>query len=342
MVIVAVVKRLVKGAAKTDIRILLLFALFILILGTVGSYFAESPTNSDFQSGWDCLWWTLVTMSTVGYGDKVPITAAGRVIGTICMIGGPILMVSLVGSMGLSLYNRWRKGVRGMAQIKSKGHIVICGWNARAKDIFDELRLSDGFRDWPITIIDDEIETKPVDDAKVSFVRGNASQVSVLKQANIGEAKFAIVLADDSTPVADQKTVLTILAIENINPSIVSCAELNDANNEEHLRRAGCDIVVNTSALTSKLLAMSLQNPAVNRIIKELVSGVGNEIYRVELPQQYVGQPFANSLLELKNSHSVITIGVERDGECLINPPSDLILKATDFLLVLSEEAPSL
>lgn len=342
MVILAIVKRLIKRAAKTNIRILLLVALFLLTFGTVGSYLAESATNSDFQSGWDCLWWALVTMSTVGYGDKVPITAAGRVIGAICMIGGPILMVSLVGSIGISLYNKWRKGVRGMAQIKSKGHIVICGWNAKAKDIIDELRLSKGFRDWPITIIDDKIETKPIDDAKVSFVRGSASEVSVLRQANIGEAKFAIVLAEDNTTVADQKTVLTILALENINPSIVSCAELNDTNNEEHLRRAGCDIVVNTPALTSKLLAISLQNPAVNRVIKELVSGVGNEIYRVELPQRYVGRPFAESLPELKSSHGVITIGVERDGECLINPPPDLILKATDFLLVISEEAPSL
>jgi voltage-gated potassium channel len=342
MVIVALVKRLVKGAAKTNIRILLLAALLLLIFGTVGSYLAETATNSEFQSGWDCLWWTLVTMSTVGYGDKVPITAAGRVIGAICMIGGPIIMVSVVGSIGISLYNKWRKGVRGMAQLKSKGHLVICGWNAKAKDIIDELRLSKGFRNCPITIIDDKIETKPIDEAKVSFVCGNASQVSVLKQANIGEAKFAVVLAEDSTPVADQKTVLTVLAIESINPSIVSCAELNDANNEEHLRRAGCDIVVNTSALTSKLLAMSLQNPAVNKVIGELVSGVGNEIYRVELPQRYVGRPFAQSLPELKSSHSVITIGVERDGECLINPPSDLILKATDLLLVISEEAPSL
>jgi len=310
---VALVKRLVKGAAKTNIRILLLAALFLLIFGTVGSYLAETATNSDFQSGWDCLWWTLVTMSTVGYGDKVPITAAGRVIGAICMIGGPIIMVSLVGSIGISLYNKWRKGVR-----------------------------SEGFRNWPITIIDDKIETKPIDEAKVSFVCGNASQVSVLRQANIGEAKFAIVLAEDSTAVADQKTVLTVLAIESINPSIVSCAELNDANNEEHLRRAGCDIVVNTSALTSKLLAMSLQNPAVNKVVRELVSGAGNEVYRVALPQRYVGRPFAQPLPELKSSHSVITIGVERDGECLINPPSDLILKETDLLLVISEEAPSL
>ena len=87
-------------------------------------------------------------MSTVGYGDKVPITAAGRIIGTICMFSGPLLMVSLIGSVGISLYNKWTKGVRGMAQIKSKGHIVICGWNIKAKDIVDELQLSHK-RLWP-------------------------------------------------------------------------------------------------------------------------------------------------------------------------------------------------
>ena len=342
MIIVTIVKRLVKRAVKTNIRILLLITLLLIVFGVVGSYLAESGTNSDFQSGWDCFWWALVTMSTVGYGDKVPITAAGRVIGSICMIGGPIMMVSLVGSVGLSIYDKWTKGVRGMAQIKTKGHIVICGWNAKAKDIIDELRMSEPFRNTPITIIDDNIEAKPTADTKVSFVRGNASEVSILRQANLDEARFAIVLAEDSTPAADQKTVLTVLAIESINPSIASSAELNDANNEEHLRRAGCEILVNTSALASKLLAMSLQNPAVNQIIKELVSGVGSEIYRVELPERYIGQPFADLLSELKNSRNIITIGLERDGKCLLNPQSDLIAKANDFLLVLSEEIPYL
>ncbi len=121
MIIVTIVKRLVKRAAKTNIRILLLITLLLIVFGVVGSYLAESGTNSDFQSGWDCFWWALVTMSTVGYGDKVPITAAGRVIGSICMIGGPIMMVSLVGSVGLSIYDKWTKGVRGMAQIKQRG-----------------------------------------------------------------------------------------------------------------------------------------------------------------------------------------------------------------------------
>ena len=343
MVIIAVVKRVLKRFVGTHVRTLVGFVALLIAFGVVGIYLTESPHNEDFRTLWDCLWWALVTMSTVGYGDRVPITMAGRAVAIVTMVGGPVLLVSLVGSIGVLLYNEWQRGVKGMSQIVSKKHIVICGWNTKAKEIIAELRLSKMFRKWPITIIDDKIDTKPVDNTKVSFVHGNASEVSALQQANIQEAKFAVVLAQEESPVADQKTVLTVLAIKNMNPSIFSCAELNDENNESHLRHADCDVIVTASALTAKLLAMSIENPVVNRAIKELVSRVrGNEIYRAELPQQYVQRSFEQALQELKSSHNVIVIGVERDDQCLINPAADFILRDSDFLLVISEGPPSL
>ncbi|MFC2017830.1 potassium channel family protein [Chloroflexota bacterium] len=341
MYIIATAKRLIKGLAKANTLILLLAALFLLAFGTLGSFLAESGTTERFDSIWNCFWWTLVTMSTVGYGDMYPETVAGRVIAIICMIGGLALMVSVVRSVVISLNNKWTKEVRGMAQIKTKDHIVICGWNAKAEDIIHELRFTNRFGQWPITIIDDKIDTKPIDDDNVSFVRGNASEVHILKQANIEKAKFAIVVAEDETPAADQKTVLTVLAIEHLNPPIISCVEINDANNEEHVRRAGCDIVVDTSALTSKMLAMSLRNPVINNIVTELVSRMGNDVLQVPVPQRYLGRSFAEILPETKNTYDVITIGVERDGEGLLNPPSDLVFREKDFLLVIAKEAPS-
>jgi voltage-gated potassium channel len=341
VVIVMVVKKFVTRIKGGHAVILLFATVLVVLLGTIGGYLAESSVNSGFRNLGDSLWWTIVTMTTVGYGDIVPITLGGRIIGGICMIGGPILMVSAVGSIGASLYNRWMKGVKGMGQVKSKGHIVICGWNKKATDIIEQLRESE-LRDRSITIVDDRIDEKPVDDANVSFIRGNTSELSVLNRANIAQADFAIVLADDNTPIADQKTVLTVLAIEKANPAIVSCAELNDANNEEHLTRAGCNIVINASVLASRLLAMSLQNPSVNRIIKELVSQEGNEIYRVAIPRQYFGRPFVDTMPDMKKLHGITVIGVERNGESLINPSANLPLKDSDLLLVISEEPPKL
>jgi voltage-gated potassium channel len=343
MYIVAIVLKFLKGTAKSTTKIVLIAGAFFIVLGTLGSYFTELTVNNQFGNIWDCFWWTIVTMATVGYGDIFPVTVGGRIIALIIMIGGPVLMVSIVGTVALTLYDKWTKGVKGMANIHTEGHIIICGWNTSAREIIDELRLSEKFSRWPITIIDDKIESKPTDDAFSTFVRGNASEISVLKKANIDKATFAIVLAEDSTPAADQKTVLTVLAIESTNPEIVSCAQLNDQNNEEHLHRAGCDIIVNTSALTSKLLAMSLQNPTVNNITRELVSGgQGNEIYRVEVPKRYSGRSFSESLQELKTSNDVIVIGIEREGQCLLNPPGDTALKDTDWLYVISEEMPAL
>ena len=114
-----------------------------------------------------------------------------------------------------------------------------------------------------------------------------------MQRANIDKAGFAIVFAEDATTAADQKTALTVLAIKNLNASITTCAELNDAKNEPHLRRAGCDVVVNTADLTSKLLALSIENPAINNVVKELVSRTrDNEVYRVACPPKYVGKSF--------------------------------------------------
>jgi voltage-gated potassium channel len=340
MVVVTLVRRLMKSFVSNNLRIIALASLIIVALGTVGVYYAENPVNSSFTNFGDSFWWTMVTMSTVGYGDKVPITFAGRTIGIICMLSGPILMVSFITSIGVEVYNRWMKGARGMAQIKSVGHLIICGWNKKAEDIIGEIRQSQ-LKDLPITVIDNTIDTKPVDDARISFVKGNASELGVLERANIAQAKFAIVLADHSTTAADQKTVLTVLSIEKRNPSIVTCAELNDTNNEEYLRNAGCDIIVNSSSMSSRLLAMSLVNPSINNIIRELISQEGNEVYRVALPKRYYNHTFIEIMTELKKSYGVMIIGIEREGKSLINPSGSEILKADDFLLAMSTEAPS-
>jgi len=341
--VLVILQRVLIRATRSNPLVLLLTAFALLAFGSVGIYLAEHGDNSDFATAGDSVWWAVVTMSTVGYGDKVPLTPAGRVIASVAMLGGPILLLSLVGSVTVLVYDEWRRTVNGMSEVNSKEHILICGWKPKSRDAINELRLSRTFRNWPITIIDDQIDTKPVEDAKVTFIRGSPTDTSVLERANIRQAGFAIVFAEDATPIADQRTTLAVLAIKDLNPSIRTSAELNDIKNEPHLRRAGCDVVVNTADLTSKLLALSIENSAINGVISELVSRTrGNEVYRIELPSRYSNRPFEEAFEALKRSHDVIVIGVERANESLINPSADFSLRPDDFLLVISEHSPAL
>jgi voltage-gated potassium channel len=89
VIIVMAVKKFVTRVTGRHAIILLFATVLVVLLGTVGGYLTESPVNSSFRNLGDSLWWTIVTMTTVGYGDIVPITVGGRIIGGICMIGGP-------------------------------------------------------------------------------------------------------------------------------------------------------------------------------------------------------------------------------------------------------------
>lgn len=340
MVLYVVLRRVLARATRTSIPIILGALVLVLAFGMVGAYLAEHRVNSGIDSFGDSLWWVLVTISTVGYGDKVPTTLGGRAVAVVAMTAGPILLVSFVGMLGATFYDEWQKGAKGMSQIESKGHILICGWNATASEVIAELRQSGVFNKTPVVIIDATIDNRPSEDSSTLFVHGIPSDVKVLQQANTREAGHAIVVAKDRTPHADQQTVLTVLAIKDINPRVYVCAELNDANNEGHLRRAGCDSVVDTGCLTSGLLAMSLQNPVVGEVVKELASFQGSEVYRAKLPQDFEGRRFSDVLNDYKEKHDAIVIGVEREGKVILNPRADVKLCSADRLLILSEDAP--
>ena len=133
--IVVVIWKVLTRAARGTTRVLLILAVSVLVFGFLGIYYAERDKNDDFATLGDCIWLAIVTMSTVGYGDKIPAPGLGKVIASVTMIGGPILLVSLVGSVAVLFYEEWRRVVTGMSRVVSKGHIIVCGWNSKARGI---------------------------------------------------------------------------------------------------------------------------------------------------------------------------------------------------------------
>jgi voltage-gated potassium channel len=75
------------------------FAGLIVLVASFAAYWAEHPTNSEFATVGDAIWWGIVTLTTVGYGDIVPVTRPGRVAGTAIMFTGIATIGILAGSL---------------------------------------------------------------------------------------------------------------------------------------------------------------------------------------------------------------------------------------------------
>jgi len=91
-------------ASMRELGLLIFFLFICVVLFSSAIYFAENPEASQFSSIPDAFWWAVVTMTTVGYGDMLPISAWGKLVGSLCAIAG-VLTIALPVPVIVSNFN---------------------------------------------------------------------------------------------------------------------------------------------------------------------------------------------------------------------------------------------
>ncbi len=318
-------------------EILLIIIIMILISGAAISYFEPGV---DLLSG---LWWSIVTLTTVGYGDISPATSGGRVIAVLIMFLGIGLLGMLSGTLATVLISNRMRENRGMKTYKFEKHIIIAEWNHRARAVLNELRNDSKTLETPVVLIA-EIDEKPIEDDLLYFIRGNVSE-ETLERANIKMARTVIVLGDDrlEANARDARVVLSTLTIESLCPEVYTVVELVDEHNVQHCRRAHADEIIVGSELSSHLIASSAIDHGLSRIVSELLSTqFGNELYSIPVPERMFSRQFIEIFTSLKQENHSIALGIQkgRGGELIANPPSDYTLDKGDYLIVVAKERP--
>jgi voltage-gated potassium channel len=317
------------------IKLLAVIVVIVLCSGYLISFYEPGVS---FSSG---LWWSIVTLTTVGYGDISPSTSQGRILAVVIMFFGIGLLGILSASLASMLISMRIRENKGMVSSKVDNHIIICEWNHRAKAVLKELRSDSQTKSQPIVLIAD-IDEKPIDDPLLVFVRGIVNEES-LKKANLAEANTIIILGDDrvETTARDAKVVLTTLTVESINPQVYSVVELVDKANEPHCQRANADEIIVGSELNSNLIASAASDHGISRIVSELLSSrYGNELYSMPVPAQMIGSSFIDVFIAMKKDNKTTVFGVQkgRGGEFISNPDADYLLCSEDHLLVISKD----
>ncbi|WP_416675478.1 ion transporter [Egbenema bharatensis] len=328
----------------------------IVLVGALGIYLVEGRQNQDFSSLRDALWWSFFTLvSGEPIGGEAQ-TDGGRFITLIVLVGGLTMFAVFTGVVSAVMVQRLKNvmEIRYLELDELRGHIVICGWNRSGHLVIEELHADPDLKKLPIVVVAEFIETperelKSTDRSQIYFYTGDYTTIEALETVGIYYASRAILLADATCPRSDQdrdaRTVLAALTIEKLNPKIYTCAQLLDRKNNVQLRVAGVEDVVVSDELASHLIATSARNFGASDVLAELLTvQVGNQIYKVSLPMEWIDTTFWEVTGELKHQYDAILLAVERQTngkrETLVNPPQNERLREKDELIVIARKLP--
>ncbi len=326
--------------------------LVILLGGAISLHLLESRVNKGVANFFDAIYWAVISMTTTGYGDIAPTTVAGRIVAIIVVLSG-LLLFSMVTATVASVFveKKIREG-KGLETVKSNDHIVLCGWNNNAEEFIDGLLRSMSVKKVHLVLVnelsEDEAESLKYKyrDQDFHFLRGDFTREDVLARANIIQARSAILLADTSgqrsLEKADERTILATLAIKSMAPEVKTCAELLNPDNKQHLMRANVDEIVLRGEHIGSLLAGATVSPGIPRVISSLLSPEEeNNLWKVEIPEQFVGKPVAELSAHLKEKSQALLIALlsERKGLVLDDILTDDLSAIDQFIKRKFEEA---
>ncbi|MCS6901198.1 MAG: ion channel [Myxococcales bacterium] len=303
-------------------------------------FWFEHGKNSNIKNLSDALWWSLTTLSTVGYGDISPVTSGGRLVGMATMVLGVGLLGALAATMATILLDVRDLGRKGLRSYKMQDHLLILNWSSRAAAALDDFFHDPRYVSMKAIVVA-ELERSPSEDPRVFFVRGNPGRRETLDRASASKAALAMVfpaVAGDSK--SDLQTALTVLMLRKINPGARIAAELVSSENHDYLTEVGCDAVVDVSAFGSMLLVRCLQDLGTLEVVKDLLTNKGgSELYRIPVPNRFLGKSFREYAHHMLDENCSV-IGLDREHFRELNPDGSMILVEGDHALVVAREPP--
>lgn len=306
-------------------RILLLLFFVVTICGSLIFFFEKDAAHGSIKTIADGIWWGFVTITTVGYGDKFPVTPSGKLVGIAIMASGMVITIILSGTIASILVDRKMKEGKGLQKVDLKNHILVCGWNDKAAKLLEGFqKIADTNKEKTTLVLVNEQEIDKLNELQFTYatklfnieiIRGKYTQEQTLLKACVGKAKSVIVLADTSgsntMQNADERTIICAYAVTNINPGVSISVELINDQNEQYLKNTNVDNIIVTGEFNSFLLINSAINPGVPQAARELMNFTpGNILSAMDIPGDFIGKEFTELSDYFKNKKMAILVGI--------------------------------
>ena len=239
----------------------------------------------------DILYFTMITVTTVGYGDIVPVTQQARMFDTFVVT--PIRLFVWLIFLGTAydfllkgVWERWRMSV---IQRRLEGHVVVACFGTSGSEAVSEL-IRRGADPATIVVIDERATAlRTAEGCGTTVMEGDATRNAALEAARLGKARALVVSAG-----RDDTSILIVLTARRIAPDLPISVVIRSEDNEAIARQAGADVVINPASFAGLLLAGSTHGAHTAEYMADLAASGGRVVLRErEVSAEEVGKPLS-------------------------------------------------
>jgi voltage-gated potassium channel len=304
-------------------------------------FIAEEKNNANVDSYGDALWYLIVTISSVGYGDIVPTTNFGRIIGSlIVLLSIAVLgvMISSITSNILKMIEEKKLGLRGT---DFKNHIVCIGWSEFSRMVIFEVLAAKR----KVAIVTQE--KKDIDFIYNEFGHENIfvlyadlhNHESIIK-ANPHLASDVFLSFTDDT-----ETLIYVINFKKLYPQPNIVVTISNHKLKDTFKTIGVRHVVARNEIASKLVASYVFEPDVAELNIDLLSSASddedfdNQQYIVTEKNPYLNKNYDDAYVALKIKYNIVLLGIVKiknnEPYLMINARSETIIELGDYLIIM-------
>jgi voltage-gated potassium channel len=305
----------------------LILLVAITAVGTAGYMVVE---------GWplfDAAYMTIMTLTTVGFGEVRPLDAAGRMFTMLLMIGGiggvlytlTTVMQYIIEGHVNALFVR-RKAERQLAAMQD--HYILCGYGRVGRQIAIDL-IHEGAH---IVVVDvhESSLTQAEQDGHI-VVSGDAGSDEILRRAGIDRARCLIAAVD-----SDADNIFVTLSARALNPKLLIVARASSEEAGDKLQRAGADRVVSPYSIGGRRMALLAMRPLAVEFVDTVLHAQGVELLLEEVEVRQ-GSPLEGASIQQVRDQcpGLVILALKRDASLMPNPAPDLRVTVGDEILVM-------
>lgn len=315
-----------------NLYIAVILLILILIIGTGGYIYYEQWTILE------AFYMTVVTISTVGFGEVHPLSETGRLFTSFLIVSGTGILAYTLGSLVQFMIEGKFKELIGFKKMKQKieklsNHYIICGFGRIGEFITNEFRAND----LPFVIVEQnqEVCDRLYKDGYM-FVQGDATIDATLEDAGILNARGII-----TAVTSDTDNVYITLTARGLNPNLYILARSGEDSTEKKLLRAGASKVISPYTIGASRMAQAVLRPSVVDFI-DIATGYHHlelqiEEIRVRKSSNLAGKTLQDSAIRSTYNIIIVAIRKKEASDMTFNPAAVTTIEGGDTLIILGE-----